>query len=122
MSYTPNTWASGDVVTAQKMNHIETGIASVGSGAIFHDAIWFRDQSNITEIEDREFIMSELYGGAEVYIIAHEDSYEGAIYDRFYIVGWTQETEGDLNLTFIAVNGSGTEYWIPETYSPPDGE
>ena len=27
MSYTPNTWANGDVITAAKLNHIENGIA-----------------------------------------------------------------------------------------------
>ena len=32
MSYEPNTWATGDVITADKLNHIEQGI----SGVVFH--------------------------------------------------------------------------------------
>ena len=32
MSYTKNTWQTGDIVTAEKMNHIEQGIAN---GSIF---------------------------------------------------------------------------------------
>ena len=121
MSYTPNTWASGDVVTAQKMNNIETGLASIGSSAVFHDGIWSWDQYDITEVEDRENIMQELSAGAEVYINTYANSYAGEIYDRLYIIGWTQETEGDLNLTFIAVSSGGSIYQIPEVYSQPDG-
>ena len=30
MSYTPNTWQSGDIITAAKLNHIEDGIANAG--------------------------------------------------------------------------------------------
>lgn len=32
MAYTKNTWATGDVVTAAKLNHMEDGIAGAGSG------------------------------------------------------------------------------------------
>jgi len=32
MSYTPTTWATGDTITAQKMNKIEQGIMSAGGG------------------------------------------------------------------------------------------
>ena len=28
MSYTPNTWANGDTITAQKLNNIEQGVAN----------------------------------------------------------------------------------------------
>ena len=31
MSYTKQTWATGDVITASKMNHMEDGIASGGA-------------------------------------------------------------------------------------------
>lgn len=30
MAYTPNTWASGDTITAAKLNNMEQGIASAG--------------------------------------------------------------------------------------------
>ena len=32
MSYTPTTWTTGDTITATKLNKIENGIASAGSG------------------------------------------------------------------------------------------
>lgn len=31
-SYTPTTWVNGDIITAQKMNNIEQGIANAGGG------------------------------------------------------------------------------------------
>lgn len=34
MAYTPTTWATGDTVTATKMNKIENGIAGAGSALI----------------------------------------------------------------------------------------
>lgn len=33
MAYTPNTWATGDTITAQKLNNMEQGIANAG-GAV----------------------------------------------------------------------------------------
>lgn len=32
MSYTKNTWANGDVITAAKLNHMEDGIEGAGGG------------------------------------------------------------------------------------------
>lgn len=32
MTYTPNTWATGDTITAAKLNNMEDGIANAGSG------------------------------------------------------------------------------------------
>ena len=31
MAYTPNTWAAGDTITAQKLNNMEQGIADAGA-------------------------------------------------------------------------------------------
>lgn len=37
MAYTPTTWATGDTVTATKLNKIEQGIANAGSAMIITD-------------------------------------------------------------------------------------
>lgn len=34
MSYTPTTWQTGDTITAEKMNNIESGISNAGSMVI----------------------------------------------------------------------------------------
>ena len=36
MSYEPYTWKGGDTVTANKLNHIEQGIAQGGSGGVLY--------------------------------------------------------------------------------------
>ena len=37
MAYTKNTWADGDVVTSEKLNHMEDGIADAGGIMIIND-------------------------------------------------------------------------------------
>lgn len=34
MAYTKNTWATGDIVTSAKLNHMEDGIANSGGGVM----------------------------------------------------------------------------------------
>ena len=46
MSYTKTTWQNGDTITAEKLNHIENGIADAGSGggeAIVINLTWDSD-------------------------------------------------------------------------------
>lgn len=33
MAYEPNTWNTGDTITAEKLNHLEQGVASADSAA-----------------------------------------------------------------------------------------
>ena len=35
MSYTPTNWQTGDIVTAEKLNKLENGVASGGGGGTF---------------------------------------------------------------------------------------
>lgn len=41
MSYTPTNWATGDVITAEKLNNMENGIANAGSGTSAGNAVVF---------------------------------------------------------------------------------
>ena len=41
MSYTPNEWKKGDVVTSEKLNHMEQGIAESGGGGGWDACIEF---------------------------------------------------------------------------------
>ena len=45
MAYTKQTWANGDTITAEKLNHMEDGIAGGGSAPLIIDTIY-------DEIED----------------------------------------------------------------------
>ena len=68
MAYTPNTWAAGDTITAQKLNNMEQGIADAG-GAL----VGFTNHNMGGTYSDIEFGAAEvkeaLLAGIPVYII-----------------------------------------------------
>ena len=53
MSYTPNTWATGDTITASKLNAMEQGIANAGSIMLVgYDSSLSRFDKTVQEIYD----------------------------------------------------------------------
>lgn len=50
MAYTKNTWASGDVVTAEKLNHIEDGIESAATAEL--PAVSDTDNGDVLTVVD----------------------------------------------------------------------
>ena len=78
MSYTPNTWQTGDTVTAEKLNHMETGIDNVANPFIVTLTPTAQDYSGVTDRSNREVydayvagrqIVAALNLGTEVEII-----------------------------------------------------
>ena len=68
MSYTPTTWANGDVVTATKLNKIEQGIAEGGGSLVVH-ARW-NDSEGWTELDQTlNTIVSAFVSGTPVVIL-----------------------------------------------------
>lgn len=57
MSYTPTTWATGDVITADKLNNIEQGILDAGGKIMF---VQFTDPSGSGETITCEKTYDEL--------------------------------------------------------------
>jgi hypothetical protein len=43
MSYTPTTWQTGDTITAEKLNNMESGIAAANEGEILHIPVRMSD-------------------------------------------------------------------------------
>lgn len=63
MSYNKTTWADGDVITAEKLNNIEDGIASGGSGGVLVVSTVYDDDSGKTYLnktfeEVKNFMLS----------------------------------------------------------------
>ena len=48
MSYTPTTWADGDLITAEKLNNIENGIANLENDLINFNNLNINIQNKIT--------------------------------------------------------------------------
>jgi hypothetical protein len=61
MSYTPTVWNTGDVITAEKLNHAEQGIAA---NAIFHVVTFTQNGAAITCDHTTEQIAALISGGA----------------------------------------------------------
>lgn len=63
MSYNKTTWTNGDVITAEKLNHMEDGIASGGSGGVLVVSTVYDDDSGKTYLnktfeEVKNFMLS----------------------------------------------------------------
>lgn len=75
MAYTPNTWATGDTITAQKLNNMEQGIAN--SGALVVNLAWIPDDEFGNSTLDKtwqEIHDAVLSGGVT---IVQREIYEG---------------------------------------------
>ena len=91
MPYTKTTWADGDVITAQKLNNMESGIeaASSSGGMVFPFPVITVENYEVTSHTWEELcdIMTDEYGDAKfscpIVINTHSDdtdSYEGFYY------------------------------------------
>ena len=49
MSYTPTNWTSGDVITAEKLNKLEGGVAGAGGGATIVTLTFSRNPSDTSK-------------------------------------------------------------------------
>lgn len=67
MSYTPNNWQTGDIVTTQKLNNIEQGIK--GNETIFLDVVWqnyINEHNAVTFSMDAEDVITAVQAGKDV--------------------------------------------------------
>lgn len=92
MNYVKQTWATGDVVTAEKMNYIENGIAGAGGSLIVH----LND-----DILDKTWqeINNTMRSGIPCYIVSV----------------WDDEEEGSLEVSWeliVYAYYSGQDTWI----------
>ena len=98
MAYTKNTWANGDVITADKLNHIENGIEAADTGGGLTDdirAALIQLAAKVAYIDD---------DGAEYY---------GDLYDALYAVQSIY-----LNTNSILINTIGGTSQLTATTSP----
>lgn len=73
MTYTPTTWATGDVITADKLNNIEQGIVNAGGAkALIVTASNLPDKNNTytTPTLDKTFdeIANAISGGRAIFV------------------------------------------------------
>ena len=65
MSYTKQTWETGDIITAEKLNHMEDGISEGGGGVlVVHDVDGTLDKT-WQEIYDAPFAIMKIHQTGE---------------------------------------------------------
>ena len=96
MAYNPTEWATGDIITAAKLNKMEQGIADAGAGGfIVH---W--DGTNSRTEETTGEIAEAIAAGKTVVL----DQTEYNTYFTFY------------NMTSAEISGEGSEAYLNVTF------
>ena len=101
MAYTPNTWAAGDTITAQKLNNMEQGIAAAGTIilATSIDEQWQYADVDMTAAE----IVAAVKAGKKVYLYCWYEEENIAYYMSF--VG-EYKTDGALAYAMFSTGGA----------------
>jgi hypothetical protein len=74
MSYTPTNWATGDVITAEKLNKLEQGVASAGGALVLTDTNGTLDKT-WQEIHDADFAVVKSVDDVDTYTWFVMDTY-----------------------------------------------
>lgn len=94
MSYDKQTWTNGEVITADKMNHIEDGIANSGGGG----------SSNII------MRVSRTEGTKTYYDKTWQEVYDAIADGQLVLVSEDVDVPQGVMLTMIVGVGSGLDY------------
>ena len=74
MAYTKNTWTDGDIVTSEKLNHMEDGIANAGSLVV--GIAW--DETLQTSILDKTW--REIYDALPFVTVVNSEDVSAQLY------------------------------------------
>lgn len=114
MGYIPTEWQTGDVITAEKLNNIENGVASVGSGTLcvgltgeHIDTLsetWqtINDAMESGKIVFITYALPEFLGGGIVTTIV----YKAELSDGLYIVS-AKDLTSAITVTYQTDSASG---------------
>lgn len=87
MAYTPTNWANGDVITSEKLNKMEQGIASGGSGSgfyVLHTTITSDEQSGTLSYTNVELQES----GLPIILVVEQENLSVTQVGICYLVGY----------------------------------
>ena len=104
MAYEKQAWATGDTITAEKLNHMEDGIAAGGGRLLVKFTF---DVENETYICNKTF--AEVYAAvqAEKYVYAHEDANENYLTLAIAQGGEGGDLLGVVRFEYTSITPSG---------------
>lgn len=108
MTYEKQTWASGDTITAEKLNHMETGIVNASSATLF---LYYKNSTlyldaeyskvaTIDDIQNRVMIGYLWNGGNGAWLIKYSDRiyfYDNFTYAHVHITGENESAVWEFN-------------------------
>lgn len=103
MSYTPNTWQKGDVVTSAKLNNIEQGIANAGGVLVVNATT----EGQTTTLDKT---WQQIYDSAFAVVIWIEEGYGNKNYDpvgSVWAEGGVYYVQTITDVTYTATSEDG---------------
>lgn len=107
-SYTPTEWETGDVITAEKLNHMEDGIADSGSSKSIVPTFTFTAEGTTCDMEFDEILHAVENGTCDhargistsgpsdnydVFHLNHYDTYSPTKTITFTFITWSYNTQ-----------------------------
>ena len=118
MAYTPTNWASGDVVTAAKLNNIESGLSSVFSADMLED----KHRRVLTVREQRTVLAGTLVipDGGSPHIIYTDESAQPVDFSALSYGDYVPVYIDNDRYSFVykddclicKLNGAGYDWWL----------
>ena len=109
MSYTKQTWANGDVITAEKLNHMEDGIAG-GVFTIHVTATFNQGQpptfTDVAVTESVADILSAYNNGSSIFMIAEYN--QGTNKSSIHLMPALTLDESGAEKTLAYITGKGS--------------
>lgn len=88
MAYVKQNWETGELITSQKLNHMEDGIAEGGGGAFMINA---NDDGTSVTLDKTWQEIWDAYDAGSLCLVYHHNEYEGAEETSMNIVGSIKE-------------------------------
>lgn len=129
MNYNKTTWDTGDIVTAEKLNNIEDGIASAGDG-IFIVSVQGGDNEPRALDKTYAEIVEAFNSGKTVVILQSQSSSAGTAVGWMYLCGYSEINSGDFTTygvgftspdvtDFVSLDADGVLV-APDDFTPPN--
>jgi hypothetical protein len=106
MSYDKQNWQTGDVITANKLNHIEDGIANGGGGDVFVVHSVYDEQTDTTTLDKT---WQEIHD-ATLSVIITDNPMMGKVYEYISSVG-SMMGSYSVNSAFLSGDGVRTSIY-----------
>ena len=108
MSYEKQTWNTGDIITAEKLNHIENGISESSSGGSDLPEIESTDKGKVLTVVEKESGQT-----SEIVIVPSQSFVTGSvsIYDPLHLCFGDLDPQGDFT-KITEANADSLKLWV----------